>query len=448
LSAREQVAPRPLTGGALMGAASRIAVTVAGGLATIIVARSLGPADFAGYAVALSLVVVLTVVTTLGLEHGIAYYVSTGRWGAHDAHLVALEFSAGLGLVGACIGIGLRLLFPSAFAGLSVELVAVAVGGLPFTLAVIYANYLFLATDRYEPYMLVPALQAVLALALSALGAVVFGVSGAVIGLTLSSVTMGIAASLWALRHLPRGRPAGAEQLRRALAFGLKGYAANALQLVNYRLDLFILSVVASTAVVGSYSTAVAATSLLWVLPGALSDVLYPRVAHLSAKGEAPHLEMVETKSLRHIGLITLVTALLLAAALELLLVPVFGAAYEPAVDLGLILVPGCAAVAISTVVASTVVGRGNPIYSLYTGLVSTPVTVLLYVSLIPWLHATGAALASTLSYLCSFGLISHFYRRVTGRRVLPLLVPTRAELDDLRAIPRAAVSRARAFVR
>jgi O-antigen/teichoic acid export membrane protein len=151
---------------------------------------------------------------------------------------------------------------------------------------------------------------------------------------------------------------------------------------------------------------------------------------------------MVETKSLRHVSLIVILTGLAGAVALELLVVPVFGADYEPTINLGLILVPGAAAIGVSTVLAATVVGRGKPMYSLYGALITTPITIAMYAALIPTFHATGAAVASTLSYLLSFVLYCHFYRRVTGRHVLPLLVPTRSELADLWGVPRALASR------
>ena len=126
-----------------------------------------------------------------------------------------------------------------------------------------------------------------------------------------------------------------------------------------------MLSAVASTAAVGSYALAVALTSLLWLLPRAVSDVLYPRVARLSRGGDEDQREMVETKSLRHVSLVTIVSTVFLAVAMLLLVVPVFGEEFRPAVSLGLILLPGAAAIAISSVLAATVVGRGKPAYSL-----------------------------------------------------------------------------------
>src|SRR3954452_19103585 len=80
---------RPMTGGVVMGAASRVTVAVTGALTTIFVARLLGPEGAGGYAIALTVVLVMTAVCSLGIEHGIVYYVASGRWPARDALLAA-----------------------------------------------------------------------------------------------------------------------------------------------------------------------------------------------------------------------------------------------------------------------------------------------------------------------------------------------------------------------
>lgn len=434
--------PRPLTGGAVMSAASRIWVTLAGGVTTIVLARVLGPRDWGGYSIAVSLLAILTAATTLGVDQGIAYFVGARRWEPRAALGSALRMAAVTGTLGAVAGLALRVLIPSAFAGLPVWLTAVAVAAVPLALALAYASSIALASDRYEASMSMPAIQAVLVLAVSIPAALLFGRTGAVAALTAAIVLTALGAVVWALLRLPSAAPTPAGQLRCAITFGIKGYGANTLQLVNYQLDLFILAAVASAAAVGHYALAVSLTMLLLLLPRALSSVLYPRIARLSAEGQEQTREMVETKSLRHVSLIVGVTALGMAVALELLVVPVFGADYRPAINLGLILLPGAAAVGISTVLSATVVGRGKPNYSLYGALVTTPLTIAMYATIIPSLHATGAALASTLSYLTSFALMAWFYRRVTGRSVVPLLIPTRSEFNDLREVFRLTLSK------
>lgn len=443
--------PRPLTGGAVMSGTSRISVAVTGAATTILIARALGPEGSGAYFVAQSLMLLLTVAMSVGIEHGIAYYVSSGAWAPRRAFSAALRVAFAVGALGAALGLGARVIVPSAFASLSVGETAVVVAGLPFALTWFYVSFIALATDRYEAYVMPAAAQSALALALVTPGALAFGIGGAVVGLTLANVLVGVSAVIWARRTLPRDGAQERPMLRKAISFGIKGNAANALQLLNYRLDLFILSAVASAAAVGRYSVAVAVTTVLWLLPQGLADVLFPRVAQLTAReGEDAdaHREMVEVKSLRHVTLAVVVTALVLAAALELLVVPIYGEEFRPSIELGLILLPGAALIGIAGVLSATIVGRGKPIYSLYIALITTPLTIGLYAVLIPWLDAKGAAIASSVSYAASFVLACVFYARVTGRRPLPLLRPGRSELDDLRSLPGAVTSWLRSLAR
>jgi antigen flippase len=443
--------PRPLTGGAVMSAASRATVAVTGAGATILIARLLGPDGTGGYAVAQALILMLTVATTLGVEHGIAYYVSSGRWAARDAHRSAQRVALASGLVGTGLGVGARLLVPDAFGGLSVATTAVAAAALPFALSWFYFTYVALAIDRYEAYALPPAFQSAVALVLVGGLGVAFDLPGAVLGFTLAHVVTAAAVLIASRRTLARalaaGEPPGPGQLRRAIRFGIKGYASNALQFVNYRLDVFVLAGVATTADVGHYSVAIAVTSVMWLLPRALADVLFPRVAALSARaGEtgADTRAFVEAKSLRHTVVIVLVSTAALALALVLLVVPVYGADFRPAIELGLILLPGVACIGLSGPLMASIVGRGRPGWSLAITLVTTPVTIALYATLIPAFDATGAAIASTASYALTFALVAYAYRRVTGAPLLRWLMPTRSELADYRALGPAIAQWAR----
>lgn len=432
--------PRPLTGGAVMGAASRISVAVTGAATTILIARLLGDDGAGNFAIALTIVYVLTVLTTFGVEHGVAYYVSSGAWGPGHAFATSQRFAVAVGIAGALLGVLARLAVPSAFGSLSVAACAVAAGALPFALAWFYGSFVALANDHYEGYVLPPAFQSAALLVLAVALTIPFGITGAIVALAASHALAGVATFAWGRRRLGRaGEPPGEPgQLRRALSFGIKGYAANALQVLNYRADFFLLSAVASTAALGHYAVAVAVTTVLWLLPQALSDVLFPRVAALSAsqaRSAEEQRAFVEAKSLRHTTVIVTASAAVLALALLFLVVPVYGPDFRESIGLGLIRLPGVALIGLGGVLSAAVVGRGFPQYSLYGALISTPVTLALFAVLIPTLEASGAALASTLSFSLNFVLATYFYRRVTHQRVLPLMRPTRSELDDYRAL-------------
>ena len=418
-----------------MGAASRIAVAGTGAATTILIARALGADGAGNFAIAQTIIYVLTVLTTLGVEHGIAYYVSSGAWGPRPAFATAMRVALVSGCTGALLGVLARLVVPSAFGSLSLAECALAAAALPFALAWFYGSFVALADNHYEGFVLPPAVQSVSQLALVAALAIPFGVSGAVVALVAAHVITGIGTFAWGRRRLRESgeRPAPG-QLRRALAFGVKGYAANALQVLNYRIDFFVLSAVASTAALGHYSVAVGVTTLLWLLPQAVSDVLFPRVAALSASTERSAEEQrafVEAKSLRHTVLLVGVGSIALAVGMALLIVPIYGPQFQQSVELGLIRLPGVALLGIAGTLSAAVIGRGFPQYGLFIALVSTPVTLVLYLVLIPAYDAPGAALASSLSFALNFVLALWFYRRATGHSALGMMWPTRSELRD-----------------
>jgi O-antigen/teichoic acid export membrane protein len=433
-------APRPVRTGAVLMLGAQVVTAGGGFLTTIVIARVLGPDGVGAYTVALSLLLILGAIGSLGLENGIAWLVAAGRWSPRAALRDSQMLAVGLGLAGVAVTLLFRLAVPSAFAGMSVAVTAIAAGGLPFLISWQYSRWLAIARDRYEAFVVPPALVTVLALVLCALGAALDDVTGMVIGLSVAYALTAAVALADALRsRLPGEGPTGRAPLRIATAFGLRANAANALQMLNFRIDLFVLSAVAGGGELGRYATAVSVTSVMFLAPQTLAQVVFPRVAALSA-GDAESLDqraVVEAKSLRHVSLITVVSLPAVAIAVAVAIPLLFGSDFSGAVGLGLILLPGCALFGIASVLAATINGRGFPGYSLRAAAWSTPVALALYGILIPLLGDTGAAIASTVSYGVNFAITGVYYRRATGERVAPLLVPTRAEVADLRALVR-----------
>jgi O-antigen/teichoic acid export membrane protein len=416
-----------------MSAASRGSVAVTGAVTTILVARLLGPEGAGAFAVALSLVVMLTTFATLGVEHGVAYFVSSGRWAARDALASVTRIALLTGSAAALIGLGARLAAPSAFAGLTVASTALVVGAMPFALLWFYRSYIALALDRYEGFVIPPAVQSGVAMVLVLAGALAFGLTGALVALTASHLVAALTTWRTLRMMAPTAGDGERRQLRRAMRFGVKGYAGNALQLLNVRLDVFVLSAAVGAAAVGQLAVAVAVTGVMWLLPQALSEVIFPRVAALSADPDQEgQRTMVETKGVRHAVLLITAGVAVIVVALLLLVTPVYGEEFRPAIELGLILLPGVALFGVGQVLSAVIVGRGHPQYTLYTAMVVTPLTVVGYLLLVPALGATGAALVKTASFTLSFVLTIGFYRLATGSVSPGLFVPTRDEMRDL----------------
>lgn len=448
---------RPLIGGAAMGAVSRVSVAISGAATMVFVARLLGKDDTGTFALALAVINILTVLTTLGIEHGVAYYVSNRRWRPIDAFLVSQRMALISGVVGAALGLLFSVVVPGPFGTLSTLDTAIACFALPFALSWFYGSFVALADDRYEGFVLPPAIQSVGAMVLAIALGLPFGLRGAIFGLLLAHMLA--AAFVWFYRkrlsdpepHESHDDPP-AVHLRRALNFGIKGYASNALQVLNYRVDVLLLAAVAGSGAVGSYSVAAGVTTTLWLLPQAVSDIVFPRVASLSAVegGDAEEQRrFVETKSLRHVVLLVLVGCVALAIGMYLLMVPIYGRPFEDAIELGMIRLPGVALLGIAGVLSASYVGRGRPIYSFWTALIVTPSTMLLYALLIPAHGATGAAIASSLSFTLSFVLAVGFYRLTVGEPVWRRMIPTWSEVRDyLQLVPHVRAAAARIVAR
>jgi len=172
------------------------------------------------------------------------------------------------------------------------------------------------------------------------------------------------------------------------------------------------------------------------VLPAALETVIFPRTADLHAahdRGEiaATESDAATARAVRHSVLLlapaTIIVLLLVVVAVPLL----YGPAFTEAVWFGLILIPGVVGLSVGKTLSAVVTGRGRPHYALLTTLITVPLTVALYLLLIPPLGAYGAALASTVSYLTATGLALVWFRRTTQIPLRTALVPSRAELRD-----------------
>lgn len=463
-----QPAPRRhLAAGAAFSLAAQVGPIGALAILSVVIARLLGPSGNGRFSLLTSLLEITALVSAIGLTAGITYHVSHGAWSARKAAADSRRVALALGLVGAGLALAFFLATRSSlFAGVPAGLGLVVVAAVPCRLVWEFAGGIALGRERYEAFAAFQVVQSAVLLAVGTALAFPLGLTGVVVGLLAGQAAAAAFATWWLTRYgrspvdrAARDRPgvdAGGE-LPGAVRFGLKSWGANLLQLLNYRMDLFILSAVASSADVGVYAVALSVTSLGWLLPSALETVLFPRTASLDAAVRSGEIEAERSdapivSAVRHTVLLLVPTAAILGAVLAL--VPLlYGADFRRTVGLGLILLPGVVGLGLAKVLSAVFTGRGYPQYALRSALVAAPLTIVLYLALIPPLHATGAALASTASYLLTTVLALLYFRRATGIRLRTALVPRGSDLADyaeawrrLRALAalRAADGRAR----
>lgn len=225
--------------------------------------------------------------------------------------------------------------------------------------------------------------------------------------------------------------------LRKLAGFGLQGEAGNILQLLNYRLDQYIVRAYVGLAGVGIYAVGASMTEAIFIMANAVALVLLPR---LSAREEdAQWMTPVAT---RNTLLVAAGGGVALAATAPVLVPLAFGDAYRDSVEPLWLLLPGTVALCGSKVLTSYIFSQGRPLVNTGVTIVSLMVTLVADLALIPWLDVNGAAIASSLAYGAHFAAALYAYGRISGRSPLTALVPSRDDLPLWADALRSAFSR------
>lgn len=221
--------------------------------------------------------------------------------------------------------------------------------------------------------------------------------------------------------------------LREQLRFGVQGQVGNLVQLLNYRLDQYIVLIFVSTAGVGVYAVSVTASQSIWFLANAVAVVLLPRLTSATEADAARTTPVVCRNTL----LVSALAALGLAALSPWLVEAVFGGAFGPAVVPLLWLLPGTVALAGSKVLTSYIFSQGRPLTNSVITVAALVVTLAADFALIPRFDVTGAAIASSLAYGTHFALSLAAYRQLSGGSVWEALLVRGEDLRRLLASAR-----------
>lgn len=396
----------------------------------VLVARALGPEGRGVYGIFMLSASITQALLSLGLGASAIYYLGKGAYPL--ARIVANGQQVA---VAAALVAGLLVLL--AWPVLGGELSERDVPYWAFSFAVpLFVNYNVLTTvlqgsSRFLAMNAVILAQPLVQLALLAGGVALADVdtTAAVLfwsGGTLSATLLALALlgrPALRLRDLLRvDWPSLGEQVR----FGLRGQVGNLVQLLNYRLDQYLVLLLVNTAGVGIYAVSVSMSQSVWFLANAVAAVLLPR---LTAADEA---EAARTTPLvcRSTLLVSALAALGLGAVSPWLLEPLFGPRFADSLKPLLWLLPGTVALAGSKILTSYIFSQGHPGTNSLITVASLLVTLAADFALIPPFGVSGAAVASSLAYGTHFGLSLLAYRRLSGGSVWEAVV---VRGDDLR---------------
>lgn len=187
--------------------------------------------------------------------------------------------------------------------------------------------------------------------------------------------------------------------LVKLLKYGFKTHIANLVSFVNYKADLYILSLFVSLSNIGIYAIAVQIVERLWVISKSFTTVLLPRFVQIDSSQDRVNLI---SKSFRIILILTSFLAICLSLLGYQIISIIFGNEYLNAYYVILFILPGIIFGAGTKVLSSSISARGKPELNMYTSIISMIINIVLNFILIPIYDIYGAAISTTISYTCN----------------------------------------------
>src|ERR1035437_1799196 len=368
---------------------------------TILVTRVTGAHGRGIYTLGSSVAILAAMITALGISWAGIYYIGKRLFPLADVVSTLLTVSvaaAGVAMVGRASA---YVLFQHTYfkeVSPTQAVIIVALTAL-FQLATTSSS-IVLGMNRPIHYAGISMVQLVVALVIQ----VILAVSGsltatsALVALAVGAATSAAFGLVLVGREVPLRLGLDSRILRSFLNFGIRGYAANLMMFLNYRLDALIVNGLSGVVSLGYYSVATAMAETLWYGANGFALVMFPHVSSLERK-EADRITPVVC---RNTVFMTLLGAVAMFAISRQLIQFVFGSGMVPALHPLWLLLPGIVTLSAAKVISSYLGGIGKPIYSTYIAAVTVTLTVGLDVLLIPRYGISGAAAASSIVYTCT----------------------------------------------
>lgn len=192
------------------------------------------------------------------------------------------------------------------------------------------------------------------------------------------------------------------------IQYTARAYAANILQFLACRMDVWLIDHFQTKADVGAYSLSAKIAQLWWVLPLLLSNLLYPLTA-------LEHESVNENKFKKMVVATAAVN--IIAAIIAVIVFPYFihyvvGDSYLKSYMPFVYLLPGIVLFSVNILLAARMAGKGNIVINMQASAICFFVILLLDLWLIPAMNIKGAAIATSIGYSVStvFAIIK--YRR------------------------------------
>lgn len=381
-------------------------------ISSIVTARLLGPEGRGVFFFLGTVVATLVQLGNFGLHASNTYYLA--REQAILSQIVGNSLVMSL-LGGTILATLARFALRTTEAGIagSLDMLDIALMGVPFGLLYLFITNLFLAQGQTSIFNLVEFVSRLLNVLMTIIALLVFGTGVTGLITVITAVTASTALMVMAIfvkrnRITPKVR---LTLLSSHLSYGWKAYLAALFSFLVIRSDIYLVNYFLGPTSTGIYSLAVQIGDMLLLLPLAIGTVFFPTAARMHA-GRWGFMMRV----LRKTALIMFLAVLGVALVGRVLIGFLYGEAFIGAATALRLLLPGILFLSINTVLNNFLAAEGMPPIVVWAPIGGLLLNVAANLCIIPMLGINGAALVSSGTYFLILLITSQY---VWNRREL-----------------------------
>ena len=287
----------------LMTLSRQVSGILIGLLATIIIARTLGPSGNGMYNLVVLLPTTLMTLLNFGVGSASVYYIGRKKFPIADILKTNTMSGLILSLLSIVIGFITVYFFSDRFFnGVPPIYLYSILLLMPILMLNEFYLVLFQGVHDFKSFNTLALVRQVVALLLLVIFTFLlqYELSGAVYAFILGVMGQFVL-TLYFLkkRHqLTLGTGSYSKgYFQESFKFGYKAHFSNVLSFINYRADIFIISMFLNPAAVGIYSVSVNIAERLWIVSQAISSVLFPAISSIDKDEDKNQLTSVISRN-------------------------------------------------------------------------------------------------------------------------------------------------------
>jgi O-antigen/teichoic acid export membrane protein len=395
-------------------------LVTAGFVASFILARWLGPANYGLYNILMIAPMILITFGELGVRQSTAFMI--GKKLANESEIVRVV--ALLWILSSLFSV--FLVFTTYyFQGLFNQNIVYLIAGMslaPIGLITRYSNGIALGKQWISRINISGTVFIFVRCLLFVIVLIIFhyGIMGVLIVEIISSFIQGIIMLYWVKYDLCENLlPKWDSKIFSFLLIhGFKFALALFVISLNYKINLIILQRFVDDTSIGNFSLGVKIAELILMIPSAVGVVLF---SHSTSDGDTKQFANTTAQVMRLTMYVCGFCALFIGIFCEPFVKILFGKEYLPSVPVIRMILPGVIAVAIFKILNANLTGRGYPLAAMWVYMGAIGVNVLFNFILIPIHGVIGSAEASTISYIFGAIIYAWVYARMSNLRLIEM---------------------------